>query len=151
MSEQLQQEVIDKTGWGDGPWMNEPDREEWIHAGYACLIKRSELGNWCGYVGVDNEHPYYGKGYNDASVSVHGGLTYADACQGTICHVPAPGMPDDIWWFGFDCAHAYDYVPQLKALMKRLKRHDDDVYRDLAYVKAEVNGLAEQLREIAGK
>lgn len=35
-------------------------------------------------------------------LAVHGGLTYSDRCHDDICHVPAPGEPDDVWWFGFD-------------------------------------------------
>ena len=23
-----------------------------------------------------------------------------------ICHIPGPGRPKDVWWFGFDCAHS---------------------------------------------
>jgi hypothetical protein len=82
-------------------------------------------------------------------VDVHGGLTYADRCQGTICHVPESGRSHDVWWFGFDCAHAFDLAPMLT---KYRTPHDNaafrEVYRDLRYVKAEVTSLAKQLAEV---
>lgn len=71
-------------------------------------------------------------------VNVHGGLTYAGACNGHICHTPAEGESDDAWWFGFDCSHAGDYTPQLK-------HHTDEVYRDLPYIERECASLASQL------
>jgi hypothetical protein len=155
-------EKIDKSTWGDGPWQTEPDRFEWQHAGYACLLTRSAcLGNLCGYVGIDRSHPDYEVPYGDIDeeIDVHGGLTYAAKCQGDICHVPAPGMPDDVWWLGFDCAHAYDLSPGLIAREREMARRNakltamfervppgwGETYRDFAYVKAEVESLAEQL------
>jgi hypothetical protein len=156
MSEQAFELKIDKSTWPDGPWKNEPDREQWQHAGYACLAVRNHHGNWCGYVGVDSAHPLYGKSYDDCDVEVHGGLTYAGKCDGPICHVPEPGMPDDVWWLGFDCAHAWDLVPgrlafelETPALRKYAAiTRCEETYRDLAYVKASTEKLAEQLRAV---
>lgn len=51
----------EKRAWGDGPWVNEPDRVEWRYKGLPCLLKRGPLGNWCGYVGVPPEHPLHGQ------------------------------------------------------------------------------------------
>lgn len=162
MSEEVLEVEIDKSGWPDGPWKTEPDRLQWQHAGYACLILRNHHGNLCGYVAIDRAHPLYGKDYDEADgdLRVHGGLTYADRCQGLICHVPEPGMPDDVWWFGFDCAHLMDLVPGMfrSDVLKKMppeivrieKRHLlEDTYRDLAYVKAETESLADQLRALA--
>ena len=145
--------VVDKSTWGDGPWQQEPDRVQWEHAGLDCLMVRVQThGAWCGYVGVPQGHPAHGKGYDDASlesIEVHGGLTYADACQGRICHVPAPGRPDDVWWLGFDTAHCFDLSPSMSARMKSygLDREPfaSEVYRDQAYVAAETEALARQL------
>jgi hypothetical protein len=90
----------------------------------------------------------------EAVLEVHGGITYADACaeDGPICHVPAPGEPDDVWWFGFDCGHAFDLAPGMVAHYRTLPGLAgssplfDGTYRDVAYVRAEVEGLAHQLR-----
>ena len=153
-----------KKGLPDGPWMNEPDRIQWVSNGLDCLmIRQPSMGNWCGYVGVPKGHKLFGADYNEAHdlapISVHGGLTYADKCGHFICHDPNSGKHDDVWWFGFDCAHAYDLSPsmlkyrmenpELKRLYERSLARDPenaDVYRDEAYVKNEVENLARQLR-----
>lgn len=147
----MEQEFLSKAEWGPGPWQDEPDRVEFKHAGLPCLLNRGHLGNWCGYVAVPPGHPLHGHGYDDADVDVHGGLTYAGACQGHICHVPEPGEPDDVWWFGFDCGHCWDLSPAVNATMRKLGSRAwreielDDVYRDLPYVRRETESLAEQL------
>jgi hypothetical protein len=140
---------IDRTGWGPGPWDDEPDRVEWRHiSGLACLMRRNHHGVWCGYVAVPTEHPMHGRAYSDVDVDVHDGLTYSHSCQGDICHVPQPGESDDVWWFGFDCGHLGDYLPGVAAHL-RLIGHaypdPDAVYCMLAYVQAETNRLADQL------
>lgn len=137
--------VIDRSGWGSGPWDGEPDRIQWTDetTGLPCLIQRNHLGNLCGYVAVERAHPDHGKDYDAVDVNVHGGLTYANSCSRYICHVPEPGKPDDVWWFGFDAAHAWDLVPSMNRVGERF---NEDVYRDVAYVRAEIESLAVQLR-----
>jgi hypothetical protein len=133
--------------WPDGPWRGEPSRDEWRHAGFACVIHRSGAGIWCGYVGVPPGHPAHGKGYDDdalAGVQVHGGLTYAQDCSGCVCHVPAPGEPDALWWVGFDCGHAGDAMPA-----NLFREIGGESYKDVAFVKAETCRLAEQLAAMA--
>lgn len=151
--------TVDKAGWGDGPWVDEPDKIQWTDeaTGMACLVKRNHHGAWCGYVGVEPGHPDYGRAYDDVDVEVHGGLTYADGCQHgdeatSICHVPEPGKPDDVWWFGFDCHHAFDYAPAFEIRMREISTSDlyelgsrHVVYRTLAYAQAETRSLAAQL------
>lgn len=93
-------------------------------------------------------------------IDVHGGLTYAGACSGNICHVPGDGEPDNVWWFGFDCAHCMDLCPQMEMTRREMNRRmppppemaalfvrarEGDVYRDIAYVTAECASLAQQL------
>lgn len=149
--EAIQQPVIDKSAWGPGPWQEEPDRVDFVHAGFACMALRHDTsGNWCGYVGVPREHPCYGKPYDDVDVDVHGGLTYSSQCSGYICHVPQAGMPDDVWWLGFDAGHAGDEAPGINATLRNLgcptrHREDWETYRDLAYIRQEIERLAEQL------
>lgn len=141
---------IDKTNWPEGPWMTEPDKVQFITAvGLPALIVRNWMGALCGYVGVHPGHPCYEEGYHVPAVDVHGGLTYSNHCQenGPICHVPAPGEPDDVWWFGFDCAHARDMIPGLSV---GLLGQGADVYRDLRYVRAECEELARQLKAMEG-
>jgi hypothetical protein len=138
--------VVPKTGWPDGPWMTEPDRLEWRAHGLLCLIVRSDsTGALCGYVGVPPGHPWHGKHNDNIEASVHGSLTYADRCADAICHVPMAGESDDVWWVGFDCAHAYDTMPGM--MSSRLLGLTE--YCDLAYVKDQVEKLAEQARAAA--
>lgn len=136
---------MDKTEFGPGPWQDEPDRVEFEHAGLPCLMKRSTSGVWCGYAAVPPGHPLHGRGYGVPDVNVHGGLTYASACQGEICHVPKPGEPDDVWWYGFDCAHAGDLLPAYGRDYPRLSEFG--TYRNQRWVEAETKYLAEQLAE----
>lgn len=74
-----------------------------------------------------------------------------------VCHVPEPGRHRDVFWFGFDTAHAGDYSPgheaRMKQLMPDLPRGPrgimGDTYRDVAYVENEVRSLARQLAAVA--
>lgn len=136
--------AIDKSEFGPGPWMDEPDKLQWTdeETGLPCLIVRNRMGALCGYVAVSEGHPDYRKPYDDVPVDVHGGLSYADECQGSICHVPEPGKPDNVWWLGFDCAHGGDLTPSSRDLGFSF---DGDQYRDLAYVQSECRQLAAQL------
>lgn len=134
----------DKAGFAPGPWQQEPDRVEFEFAGFACLMHRGSLGSWCGYVAVPPGHPAYGMSNLDF-LFVHGGVNYTSHCNGPICHTPAPGEPDDVWWIGFDCGHAWDVIPGLVALTPECGLFERAVYRDLAYVRSNVQFLAIQL------
>jgi hypothetical protein len=145
---------VDRSRFPAGPWDAEPDKLVWTtEAGLPGMIVRNGLGALCGYAAVPPSHPWHGRGYSDGEwpdtlghqIDVHGGLTYADACAGHVCHVPAPGEPDNVWWFGFDCAHAGDLVPGLLTAGNAGWRTAYEVYRDVAFVRAEVEQLALQL------
>jgi len=130
-------------------------------AGLPAVVKRVDLGALCGYVGVKPTHPLHGRGYDDADdAPAHGGLTYAEG------HLPRePPDAEGRWWFGFDCAHAWDLVPGLAATMaeahaKTLARFPGSeelvasmipgmTYRDLAYVRGECEQLATYLRQVS--
>lgn len=147
----------ERKDWEAGQWDKEPDLVEWRSdalPGLALLVVRSHTtGALCGYVGVPPGHPFHGKGYQDLDevpLDVHGGLTYAGSCAGHICHVPAPGEPDDVWWLGFDCGHAFDVSPQLDALVRQHSgtphfRFEYAHYRSLDYVMSEVEKLGKQV------
>lgn len=139
-----------------GPWNNEPDKVQWVDptTDLDCLIVRGPSGALCGYVGVYRDHPAYGKDYEDVDVQVHGGLTFAAKCQEHdpegICHVPEPGRDGDVWWLGFDCAHAYDLMP-VTFSYPDYTVFQGDVYRDINYVTAECESLALQLSELPNR
>ncbi len=165
--------TTNRAAWGSGEWDDEPDKIQWIDpaTGLDCLMHRTPTGgHWCGYVGVAPGHPWHGKDY-DAAIGecskedcwhydhspgglteVHGGLTFASACADTkdesrgICHVAAEGRPPHVWWFGFDCAHSGDLSPGHKF---SVMSDGYERYRDVAYVKGEVEKLAKQIAAVA--
>lgn len=144
--------TIDKSEWGNGPWVDEPDKKQWRdeETGLPCLIVRNVhvSGALCGYVGVPKGHPYYGWDYDAlCGVDVHGGLTFANKCQEEqndfegICH--KNDTDDDIWWLGFDCAHCYDLVPRMN---KYSIPFSEETYKDFSFVTHEVEKLAKILK-----
>jgi hypothetical protein len=44
----------------DRPWESEPDSLEFEAEGLPCAMIRNDIGVWCGYVGVDSNHPLFG-------------------------------------------------------------------------------------------
>lgn len=135
-----------RATWPSGPWDDEPNRVQWkTRTGLDALMVRNHMGAWCGYVGVPPGHPLHGVQYNDAydvlDTDVHGGLTYSDACAEHICHIPAPGEPDALWWLGFDCAHSGDLLPGM--LVHAWLQHAS--YRTQAYVRDHCERLAESI------
>jgi hypothetical protein len=155
--------TLDRTalGWPSGPWDDEPDKVQWPDetTGLPCLaVRHPQWGSWCGYVGVPPTHPLHGAHYDDVNADAHGGLTFSRACSPNeteatgVCHLPEPGEPKHIWWFGFDCAHCYDYSPNdVKLGIERGYPYgpmDHQVYRTLAYVRAECAQLAVQLKDL---
>lgn len=139
---------IDKSAWGEGAWQSEPDHKNWNDAatGLPCIAHRNpHSGFWCGYVAVNPGHPAHSMDYDYVDVEVHGGLTYASECYGKICHVPAPGEPDDVWWLGFDCGHAGDLIPAHNDETKAIFVGYGETYKPLPYVESECASLALQL------
>ena len=155
--------TVDKSTWGPGPWQDEPDKEQWAdpETGYACLIKRSpRSGGLCGYVGVPEGHPWYQKPLGEITHHARMELTYAALCQEgpeelTICHVPAPGDPEPLWWIGWH--HGYtlaDIQPGQDARDRAefgcvLDRIGTETYATTAVVAAECASLAFQAAEAA--
>jgi hypothetical protein len=95
---------------------------------------------------------------------VHGGITFGGLREMAKLAPPAPpwaqglpwlrrryerreaarllsGKPSFLWWIGFDCSHARDLLPV------EMDRTSAETYRDLAFVRAEVQALARQLGE----
>lgn len=155
------------------PWLNEPDSVSFEHAGLRCEMRRGPVGAWCGYVGVDETHPWFGKGYDDiVTGSVPENTTVEDVgfmnaflngrnineeqntapismlvpCHGGLTYAAKGSHIEEdskLWWFGFDCSHAGDYSPSLNF-------HSDDVYRDMEFVKSSCMRAAEALSKAKG-
>jgi len=144
----METRIVDRSEWRAGEWDNEPEnRVDFVHAGFACFILRGPLGAWCGYVGVPSTHSLYENTDVDDKVDVHGGVTYTEKCAGAICHVPEPGMPDDVWWIGFDTAHYMDVTPHDYHKFG-LGYEAKGTYKNIKYVTDEVKSLAEQLEKL---
>lgn len=164
---------------------------EFEHCGYKCVVLFQPMGRRCGYVGIPDTHSLYGSDYGsyldikksdigdreisgvfqlflaclddderikiDAYFQCHGGITYSGG--GKDSHYP---IDSDLWWFGFDCAHAgdgkdlklaYEKFPEerehIESLIDLEKRFPSrgEVVRTEEYVAAECKKLAEQLKE----
>lgn len=159
--------------WQDEPdrleWKDE-------RTGLACLISRNmHFGNLCGYVGVPPMHPYFGWDRSDDIKLAPGDLedttvddigtldAFIYMLQGGPSHGTIPlsmtmkahhgitfsGSIDDspLWWFGFDCGHAWDVAPAVERTLPPLGIPDRK-YRDIEYVRKEVTALAFQLRQL---
>lgn len=160
---------VDKSTWARGPWDDEPDRLDFRHAGLPCLaVRHQEWGHWCGYVAVPKGHPAYGVHPCDQGLGLSGNLNYGAKCSPPICHVPAPGESDDVWWLGMDFGHCWDLCPGRDAFLSaRLGLHPKmaelppkmaelleratarsgpmEVYRALPYVRHVIEHVAEEL------
>lgn len=133
----------DKTTWGDGPWLNEPDYELWVDGatGYTCEIRRGPVGSFCGYVRLPELHPWIGKQVHDMGADVHCGITYARREPLNAAYV-----------IGFDCGHLCDYSPMTAAAIRVMEPDlpmlslllRRQVYRTFGYVRDEVISLARQ-------
>ena len=129
----------------------EGDRRPFASSGLRCLVRRNrEMGNLCGYVGVPKGSVLYGVDYDQplcghkshmnhtlvSMVPAHGGLTWAGKFR-----------KDGPWYFGFDCAHYYDFVPYADSLLP-LARNTNAVYRDMKYVSSVCRELAGAIAEV---
>lgn len=151
---------------GPHPWDDEPDKAQWVDekTDLDCLIVRNHGGALCGYVGLPPGHPSHGVPYQklEDTIDVHGGLTFSGSCQENapeghgICHIPEPGRPDDVWWLGFDTAHAFDLRPQELHMAATITNwptkppmlEAEETYRTFEYVKSECENLARQLAAV---
>lgn len=152
--------------WGAGPWNDEPDYIEWVDpmTEYRCVMRRNDMGAWCGYVAIPSTHPAHGI-TNETDVGdelmCHWGVTYS-SCGHPMDFDLENGIVTDLWWFGFDCCHAYDLVPAAEILRRKspLEQIFGDlkdiigevetnerrwVYRDMAYVEGHIQCILEQL------
>lgn len=146
------------------PWKLEPNFKIWRDqaTGLVCAINRNSAGALCGYVklpygnfrkriirrsrlraGYTTLAGKVARKYPDSdplirSISVHGGVTFC--CRWTGSNPKMKGH----YWVGFDCAHCNDLCPGLPAGMRVIP---EAIYRDFAYVTAEVESLAKQVKE----
>lgn len=120
-------------------WETEPDSLTAEACGFTLRLRRNtELGTWCGYVIIPEDHPWHGMPWDAlGDVRVHGGVTF---CGDEVYHGE--------WAIGFDCSHAFDLVPAFVsgkfAEGAPLETAKSGTYRDMGYVLDECRQLAEQ-------
>ena len=126
--------------------------KDFEYKGLRCVVMFTDMGYYNGYVGVSKTHPLYGVSYLDDrtdNLECHGGLTYSTQDEDNDYPVPS-----DLWWFGFDFAHAWDKrddqrVKELfpkKAWSSGFERPDCHAWTP-EEVADEVKVLADQLAE----
>lgn len=76
----------------------------------------------------------------EGAFAVHGGITYSS--------FGIANTDLDLWFFGFDCAHAGDYSPGIN---RNFGDSGDDTYRDHKYVDTETRRLADQIADFAAQ
>lgn len=169
--------------WPPGIWQTEPDKVQWVDeaTGLDCVIVRNGSGSLCGYVGVPSSHPLYKKEYNDEGfpdLDVHGGVTYTSGHRipadgdysDYVSFEPYEGFDPDLWIIGFDCSHAGDLSPGLRAHRRSMEKLIEEmpgdtytpiffkhwsedprreVYWTIEQVETEVGKLAAQVAELS--
>lgn len=153
-------------------------------AGLRAIVVATDMGHRCGYVGVPPGHPLHGVEYNQPSrwlkamtdddeigkrgvlavltalvnsddgrmqspemvFDVHGSLTFSGEALRMV--------DSDLWWFGYDCAHAWDAKdPALMSdAYRKIEaeygfRDRDSIVRTLDYCTGECESLARQIVE----
>ena len=72
----------------------------------------------CAYVGIPVNHPFAGWDCEDVGfIDCHGGITYSREGDGDY-------LPEGYWWYGWDYAHADDFVGYYKgeSFMERITK-----------------------------
>lgn len=146
------------------------------YRGYRCVVIFGKMGHRCGYVGLETNNPFYNIDYDEkvswlklkeneqlgkrsvfalfadlgdleTGVSsglyfdVHGGITFSDNIEGY------PVEHENLWWLGFDCAHAgdkKDYDALLKYKLQDEKYILEEMSWRLDYGKIRTQGYVEQ-------
>lgn len=152
---------------------------DWItKAGFRAVVIVTDMGHRCGYVGIPPTHPLYGADYSkpnkhlrapfeeaagkrgilaivcaagdeeratapDIVFNVHGSITYS---RGSSNY---PVLSENLWWFGFDCAHAGDAPDPTFVRNDSIARvylsHGSGEIRTLEFCVNECESLAQQL------
>jgi len=134
--------------------------ELFVYKKFPCVIVLYKMGHRCGYAGIPNFHPLYGKTWDNIEIKnleVHGGITYNEQAD----QFPIPSTNG--YWLGFDCAHAGDkkdfesaykywndkHLDLLKEMEERFST--SGTIRTQEFVKEELIKLIEQLENMLTK
>lgn len=118
---------------------------EFDYKGFKCVVVFQELGHRCGYVGVPQNHPLYGKGYREETSILLSALENEEVGKRSIISLVVNSQKEnitldllfdvhgsltfsdggkdgkypiesDLWWLGFDCGHCEDGIDLDKAI-----------------------------------
>jgi len=147
---------------------SEPDSLVWEACGLHCELSRGPLGHWCGYVGVEKDHPLYEKGYSEnldvllpslgrrqkkplgespsfavLATVIFGGelepcMSMVFEVHGGVTYAGYNDESESLWLIGFDCSHSGDLCPS--------SPFQEGVYRNMEYAKKETEKLAAQIK-----
>lgn len=156
----------------------EPDYFETTLSGFKAIARRNWSKAWCGYVGVPDTHPLFGKDYHERIAVKDRGKLVVDkvppmkalvealqpedgkaslSClinvHGGLTYANSEWPADDgLWYFGFDCSHYNDLSPKdvFQSFSGGIwQLSGDTTYRTLDYVKEEMQTLASALRSLS--
>ncbi len=144
-------EFFNKKKFPPGEWLKEPDLSRWIHNGLDCLsIRDMSLGIWRGFVGVDQQHPFYKKSLENL-LATEKGMDLFFEIDGRLCQ--AARLPlkykeytSNLWWIGIDTSQSDDYMPLLK--LEDSTEILQQTYKNFSFIRKETNKLAKLLSKI---
>lgn len=156
MSNIISLEFFDKKKFPPGKWLSEPDLCHWDYGDVSCLALRDmSLGTWKGYVGVNNQHYFYGQTLEELLkqeevlkifFSVHGGI-----CNAGRLPLKYKKYGSKLWWVGIETSYGGDYMPLLKLDIENhdmVKMVSNQTYKDFSFIRREINILAKCLTKI---
>ena len=98
-------------------------------------------------------HPFHGVDYQkleEAIENVHQGLTFSGEFSSEGRRAQAMAETFGVWWLGFDCSHAFDTMPAMDAMLRRLGSPPSSYlgsrYWTVEAVREEVEDLARTLK-----
>lgn len=113
------------------------------------------MGIWKGFVGIDDQHPFYNKKVDellhlpqgmDIFLAVYGGVSGAG-------RLPAKykEFAKNYWWIGLETSHGGDFMPLLKledSDPNMAKMISNQTYKDFRFIRRETNKLANLISKI---
>jgi uncharacterized protein (TIGR02996 family) len=133
-----------KKTWGDGPWRQEPDADDWSHAGVLCAVHRNSVGAWCAYVVVPKGHKWHRR--RGEEIDCPQEITWSNA---TACCLQRKTNWTGLWFIGWDYAHGMQLCPAMRARGRRVmptippELVDRERYYTLEQVRKDAEGMAE--------
>lgn len=123
--------------------------------GFKCVIVGQNWGHRCGYIEIPSNHKYYGVGYDEIDIDIHGGWTYAN-----VSSTYPIESPTNTYWIGFDCNHYCDAkdielvksfgdTRTTKYILENNHTYEDAIVRTMKYVENELRNAVKKLKEIA--